>query len=109
MSDQSPVPASGTDWTVELTNQIESVVATVRDNTTVPVTRAAEAIVFGLVGAMLGVVGVIFLVLLLQRVLMVYLPVHPLARRVWVADAITSAIFLGAGALLWRLRLAREG
>jgi hypothetical protein len=48
-------------------------------------------------------------VLLVQRVLIVYLPIHPLARRVWVADAIASAIFLGSGAFLWRLRLAREG
>jgi hypothetical protein len=108
MADQSPAAASSTDWTVEVTNQIESVVAKVRDNTTVPVTKAAEAIVFGVVAAMLGAVAVTFLVLLMVRFLIVYLPIHPLARRVWVADAIVAAIFLGAGALLWMQRQPRE-
>ena len=108
MADQSPAPVSGSDWTVEVTNRIESVVATVRDNTTVPVTKAAEAAVFGVVAGVLAIVAVIFLVLVFLRFLYVYLPIHPLARRVWVADAIVAAIFLGTGALLWLQRYPKE-
>ena len=108
MADQSPAPVSGSDWTVEVTNRIESVVATVRDNTTVPVTKAAEAVVLGLVAGVLAIGAVIFLVLVFLRFLYVYLPIHPLSRRVWVADAIVAAIFLGSGALVWRQRQPKE-
>ena len=58
MADQSPVqtPPTG-DWTVEVTDRIESVVGTVRDKTTVPATKAARLVVFGLVAAMLAMVA----------------------------------------------------
>ena len=36
-----------------------------------------------------------FAVLLIIRLLYVYLPIHPLSRRIWIADAIAAAIFLG--------------
>jgi hypothetical protein len=114
MVDRTPVQTGGTgstggtDWTVELTNRIESTVATVRDNTTVPVTKAAEAIVFGVVAALLAVVAVVFLVIVVVRLLNVYLPIHPLSRRVWVSDLIAAAIFLGSGAFLWLQRQPKE-
>ena len=104
MADQSPAQVADEDWTVEVTNRIESVVETVRNNTTKPVTTAADMVVFGLVAGLLGSVAFFLLVVGAVRVLDVYLPFHPLARRVWVVDAAASAIFLGAGALLWRLR-----
>jgi hypothetical protein len=104
MADHSPVPASDRDWTNEITDQLESVVTTVRDRTVVPVTQAADKGVFALVAALLFVVGAFFLAIILTRLLYVYLPIHPLGRRVWVSDAIVTAIFLGSGSFLWWLR-----
>jgi hypothetical protein len=104
MADQAPAPVHERDWTVEVTDPLESVVGAVRDRTTVPATRAAQTVVFGLVAAILGLVALFLLVVEVVRILEVYLPIHPRSRRVWIADAIASAIFLGLGAFLWRKR-----
>jgi hypothetical protein len=108
MADQSPAPLADRDWTVEVTDRIESVVEIVRDKTAVPATKVAEMIVFGVVAAFLAVVAFVSLVLLIIRLLYVYLPINPLARRIWIADAIVAAIFLGIGAFVWRMRLPRR-
>src|ERR1700757_1997866 len=100
MADQSPAPPATRDWTVEVTDRIESVVGAVRDKTTVPATNAARFLIFGVVAAILGMVAFFMLAQGLLRILYVYLPIHPLARRVWVVDAIVAAIFLGSGAFL---------
>lgn len=102
-----PVPVSDTDtdWTVDLTNRLETVVGTVRDRTTVPVLKVAEAIIFGLVTAILASIALFVLLLALIRVLDSYLPLHPEARRVWIVYGIVSAILLAGGAFLWRRRL----
>jgi hypothetical protein len=108
MADQSPVQTPPTrDWTVEVTDRIETVVGAVRDKTTVPATNAARILIFGLVAATLGMVAFFMLAQGLIRILYVYLPVHPLARRVWVVDAIVAAIFLGSGAFLWLKKEAK--
>jgi hypothetical protein len=106
MPDQVPAPTADGDWTVEVANRIESVTETVREKTTVPVLTAAQMLVFGIVAALLGLLAFLFFVVALIRVLEAYLPIHPLARRVWVVDAIVAAIFIGSGAFLWRKRTA---
>jgi hypothetical protein len=107
MADQSPVPPPARDWTVEVTDRIESVVGTVRDRTAVPATKAARLLIFGFVAGTLGMVALFLLAQGLLRILYVYVPIHPLARRVWVVDAIVAAIFLASGAFLWRKKEAR--
>jgi uncharacterized membrane protein YqjE len=104
MADPSPTPLADRDWTVEVTDRIESVVEIVRDKTAVPATKVAEMVVFGVVAALLALVAFVSLVLLIIRLLYVYLPIHPLSRRIWIADAIAAAIFLGIGAFIWRMR-----
>lgn len=104
MADQSPAQVADRDWTVEVTDRLESVVGTVRDKTTVPVVKGARAVVFGLVAGILGLVLLSVLVLAVIRVLDVYLPIHPVPRRVWIVDAAAAAIFLVSGAFLWRKR-----
>ena len=107
----SPSPSSGTarkDWPDEAADRIESIVGAVRAKTTVPITRGARAVVFGLVAGSLGAVAFLLFVVALVRILDVYLPWHPLARRVWTVDAGAAAIFLGAGALAWRKRRPRQ-
>jgi hypothetical protein len=100
---QAPLPDSQ-DWTVELTDRLESAVAAVRDRTTVPVVRLAQIIVYGVVAGLLAAVLVFLFVITITRLLDSYLPFEPEARRVWVADAIASAIFLTSGLFLWRRR-----
>jgi len=87
-----------------VTARIESVVGSVRDKTTVPAATAARAVVYGLVLGVFAAALGLLLVIALVRLLDVYLPFHPVGRRVWVVDAAASAIFLAGGAFLWRRR-----
>jgi hypothetical protein len=107
MTDDGGAKAGDHDWTVDVTDRIESVVSTVRDRTTVPATKAARAVVFGSVAGVLGVLALCLIVVAGVRVLDVYLPFHPASRRVWVVDVGAAAIFLGAGAFLWRKRKSK--
>lgn len=93
-----------TDWSADMTARVESLVGAVRDKTTVPATTVAKILVYGLVVGVLGAAMFIASVIGLIRLLDVYLPFHPLARRVWVVDGGASAIFLLTGMLLWRRR-----
>ena len=104
--DAKPAP-SQPDWTYEVSDRIESVVDSIRSKTTVPATVAARGIVFGVVVAVLAASLLILLVLAAIRVLDVYLPYHPVGRRVWTVDAGLAAIFLALGAFFWRKRRPR--
>jgi hypothetical protein len=88
-------------------DHIEFVVETVRDKTTVPVTKVARGVVFGLVAAAAGTTALILVVIAVVR-LHVYLPFHPEGRRVWTSYAVLGAIFMLAGAFFWRKRAARD-
>lgn len=96
------------DWTYDVADRVESVVGAIRDRTTVPATLIARGIVYGLVVGTLGAAFLFLLVVAGIRLLDVYLPFHPVGRRVWVVDAAASAIFLGAGAFLWRKRRPKD-
>ncbi len=107
MTSTPPPPGPATpehDWPAEVAARIESAVVTVRDRTTVPATLAARGLVYGVVAGVLGTAMFILLVIALVRLCDVYLPFHPIGRRVWVVDAGASAIFLLAGTFLWRKR-----
>jgi hypothetical protein len=95
------------DWTVEVTDRIESTVEMVRSKTVEPATKAVDMLVFGVVAGVLGLVAFVSLVLVILRLLYVYLPIDPVSRRIWVADAIMGAIFLGSGMFAWRKRVAK--
>ncbi len=101
-----PPPGTGHDWTTVAADRIESVVTTVRDKTTVPVQKAAAAVVYGLVAGVLGATAFVVLVVALFR-LHVYLPFHPEGRRVWTSYVGLGAIFVALGAFLWRKRTAQ--
>jgi hypothetical protein len=107
MADQAPVSTADRDWTVEVTDKIETVVGAVRDKTTEPVLNVADTAAFGLVAALLGFLAFILFVVAILRLLYVYIPIHPVSRRVWIVDAGVSAIMLAVGAFLWRRRNPR--
>jgi hypothetical protein len=103
----APQPAQAdSDWTVQAADRIEAVVVAVRDNTTVPVQKAARALVFGLFAGVMGITALVLLIIGLFR-LNVYLPFgSDEARKVWVTDIALGAIFLLVGWFLLRKRNA---
>ncbi len=103
MADEQTGPPADADWTADVAGRIESVVGSVRDKTTVPLTKVARGLVFGLVAGVAGLLALILLVVAVIR-LHVYLPFHPEGRRLWVTDGGLGAIFLLAGLFLWRKR-----
>jgi hypothetical protein len=101
---RTPPPAR--DWTSQGADRIESIVETVRDKTTVPVTKAARAAVYGLIAGVMGVLALMLVFVGLFR-LHVYLPFDNEGRKVYITDLGLGAIFLGLGMLLWRRRSPR--
>lgn len=104
MADDQPGGDPGSDWTVEVVHRIDTVVGTIRQKTTVPITKFARAIVFGLIAAVAAILAVALLCVIVVRICVAYLPFDPVARRVWVTYAALGAIFLLAGAFAWRKR-----
>lgn len=102
-----PASTTDSDWTVVVADRIEGVVATLRDRTTVPVTKIARAVVFGLIIATGGVAALVLLVIGVLR-LHVYLPFEPGGRKLWVTYVGLGAIFVIVGAFMWRKRTARS-
>jgi hypothetical protein len=60
-------PLTDPNWAPELADTVERLVGTVRDRATKPAVRAARAIVFGLLAAMLAVVAITLLLLAATR------------------------------------------
>ncbi len=108
MADQTHAPPADRDWTDDVVDRIDSVVSSVRDKTAVPVIKAAQALIFGLVAGCLGAGAFVLTVIGMVRLLDDYLPYDPYARRVWTVYAAAAAIFLAAGAFAWRRRTARR-
>jgi hypothetical protein len=90
------------DWTVQATDTVERLVGTVRAKTTGPALIAARGVVYGLLGAILGVTALVLLAIAAVRVLDVYVP-----GDVWAAHLIVGVVFTAAGLWLWRGRRTR--
>ncbi|GAC1378047.1 MAG: hypothetical protein NVSMB4_07630 [Acidimicrobiales bacterium] len=104
--------SSGRDWTDQAADAIESVVLSVKQKTTVPLTTVARAIVYGVVIAALGTVALVLVAVSAVRVLTVYLPVGRVndgRHRVWVADLVVGGIFTLAGLFVWSKRTSKAG
>jgi hypothetical protein len=104
-ADSSTATAGSTrDWPVEATDRLESLVSAIRDKTTVPITKIARLVVFGLVAAVVAIVALVLVIDVLVRIIDAYLPFDPYGRRVWVGYAALGAIFWLAGAFCWSKR-----
>jgi hypothetical protein len=99
-------PPPGRDWTVQTADRIESIVETVRDKTTVPLTKAARAIVYGLIAGVMGALALLLSLIGLFR-LHVYLPLSDEGRKVYATYLGLGGLFIGIGVFLWRKRLPR--
>jgi len=94
-----PTPHPGDDWPAKATDQIVSLVDQIRDKTTGPAIRAARAMVFGFLTAMLGTAALVLFIVGLVRFVNVYVP-----GGVWVAHLIVGLVFVGIGLWCWSKR-----
>lgn len=90
------------DWTVQVTDTIESVVGSVRAKTAVPLETVARALVYGILVAVLGLAA-----LVLATVILVRLGSYVL--EVWAVYAILGGLFTALGLFLWRKRRPAGG
>jgi vacuolar-type H+-ATPase subunit I/STV1 len=91
------------DWPVQAADTVESVVGTIRDRTTVPLTTVARALVFGLIALVMGIVVAVLLAVGLVRLIDVYLP-----GRVWSAHLAVGTVFTVFGLFLWTKRSRKD-
>ena len=98
-------PLTDPNWAPDLADTVERVVGTVREKTTDNVVKAARIIVFGLLGAFLGITAVILLVIILTRALQALLDfaVTP-ARAVYISYFIVGGICCLLGVFLMKKR-----
>jgi hypothetical protein len=97
------VSATGSDWTVQAADTIESVVVAVRSKTTDPLVGISRWIVYGTLAAIVGLVAATVAIIGLVRVLDVILP-----GQVWVVYVILGGIFTTTGLVLWSRRPKRH-
>lgn len=98
----SPLP-QGDDWATRAVDMLDGVVGSIRNKTTVPITTAARAIVYGLLAAVMGIVALVLLAIALVRVADILLP-----GAVWSAHLAIGGLFSAAGLFLWSKRKPRE-
>jgi hypothetical protein len=87
------------DWSAQAADTIESVVGTIRDKTTVPLTTVARGIVYGIVAGVMGGAALLLLAIAVIRILDVYIP-----GNVWTVYAVIGGLFTVGGLFLWRMR-----
>ena len=96
-------------WAPELADTVERVVGTVREKTTDNVVKAARIVVFGLLGAFLGITAVVLLVITFTRGLQVLLDFavsH--ARAVYLSYFIVGGMLCIGGLILMRMRAPKS-
>jgi hypothetical protein len=97
------------DWAAQTADTIEQVVDSIRSKTADPLQSAARWTVYGLLALPLLLAALILFAVGAIRALDAYLPYHPLARRVWSADAIVGGLFSLLGMFAWSKRRRRGG
>jgi hypothetical protein len=96
------------DWPVQAADTIERVVGSVRDKTTGPALTVARAIVYGLLGAILGLTALTLFTVGLLRLVNAYLPDALFGRHhMWAAHLVVGLVFCFVGLLLWSRRSKR--
>ena len=97
-----PVAAREDDWTVQAADRIEGLVTAIHDKTTVPLTTAARAVVYGILAAFAGGTALVLTAIIAVRLL------DLLPGGVWVAHLIVGMVFSALGVVAWRMRRPKE-
>ena len=100
--------SDGDDWPSRASATVVHYVGTVRDRTTGPALVASRYAVYVLAMALIGMVLAVLLLLLLVRLLVSATGELPFVDQgeTWLAYYILGAIFVLAGAVLWRKKEA---
>ncbi len=98
-------PLTDPNWASELADTVERVVGTVRDRATTPVVHVTRGIVFGLLGAFLGVTAIVLALIAATRGLQALLDIGLTnAQSVYLSYLIVGGILCLAGLLVLRKR-----
>ncbi|MGH9132882.1 MAG: hypothetical protein ACRDZZ_03035 [Ilumatobacteraceae bacterium] len=103
-------PLTDPNWAPDLADTVERVVGSVRQKTTDNVVKAARIVVFGLLGALLGLAALVLLVIVFTRALQALLDfaVTP-PRAVYLSYFIVGGICCLVGLLLMKKRHSDTG
>ncbi|MDA8147702.1 MAG: hypothetical protein M0Z93_02850 [Actinomycetota bacterium] len=93
-------PDAGGDWPARAADLVDTVAALVRDRAIRPVVLVARALVFGLLVVVASTVTAVLLAIAAVRLLTVY----AFDGRVWAADFLIGAVFVGGGLVAWSRR-----
>lgn len=98
-------PLTDPNWATDLTDQITSVVGSVRDKTTNNAIGIVKGVVYGLMGMFLAVVAVVLLLVIATRGLQSLLDIFfDWDKAVWSSYFIVGGIMTMAGLLLMSRR-----
>lgn len=102
-------PLTDPNWAADVTEQITGLVGTVRDKTTNNAIKVVRGVVFGLMGAILGFVAVVLLLIAASRGLQALLD-WPLERdkAVWLSYFVLGGILTIVGWLLMSKRQSTD-
>jgi hypothetical protein len=101
-------PLTDPNWAPDLADQITTFVGNVRDKTTNNAIKAARAIVFGLLAAILGLTALVLLLIFLTRGLQALIDLlTSWERAVWISYLGLGGIFTLAGMFLMTKRASR--
>lgn len=101
-SESIPVPGLPANWHVLATDKIVSTVDNVRVKTSGPAIKISRSVVYGLLGAFIGMIALIVFLIGTVRLLNNVLP-----KDVWLVYFILGAIFMALGIFLWSRRPRR--
>lgn len=101
-------PLTDPNWAPDLADQITEFIGNVRDKTTNNAIKAARAIVFGLLAAILGLTALVLLLIFLTRGLQALIDLlTSWERAVWISYLALGGIFTLAGMFLMTKRASR--
>ena len=99
-----PAPREGEEWPDRAGDLLEYTVTAVQEKTVVPLIKVAQLLIYIVLLATTALAIGLLLVIALVRLTIVYIPVHPHARAVWITYAGLGAIFVLAGVFFVRKR-----
>lgn len=102
-------PLTDPNWANDLASTVERVVGTVRDKATTPVVHLTRALVYGLIAAFLGLLGLgLFLVMATRGIQSLLDVFFEWPRSVYLSYLILGGLLCLAGFLVLRTRRADE-
>jgi len=100
-------PLTDPNWATDVTDQITTAVGNVRDKTTNNAIKVVRAVVFGLLGLLLGTTAIVLLLIMLTRALQSLLDIWvEWDKAVWLSYFLVGGIMTIVG---WLLMLKRHG